>query len=76
MEDIQGSFKYNESSAALKHHTLNIYTIVADTSRATDYTEVGLHITGGISDFNNRLHKEVAREGESVFYENEIFFYL
>jgi hypothetical protein len=75
MDGVQGSFKYTNDSDTLRNSTLNIYTIVTDTSRNSNYTEVGLHITGGASDFHNRLHKEVASEGESVFYENEIFFY-
>lgn len=74
-EGVQGSFNYSNNSNALIGHKLNIYTIVADTSRATNYTEVGLHIKGGVSNFHNRLHKEVGQEGESVFYENEIFFF-
>ena len=75
MEGVQGSFNYHNNSDTLRNKTLNIYTIVTDTSQNSNYTEVGLHITGGVSNFHNRLHKEVANDGESVFYENEIFFY-
>lgn len=74
-DGIQGSFKFTRDSIELNARTLNIYTIVTDTSRATNYTEVSIHIRGGASDFNHRLHKEVAREGESIFYETEIFFF-
>lgn len=74
-EGVQGSFGYSNGSNTLLGHKLNIYTIVTDTSRVTNYTEVGLHIKGGISNFYNRLHKQVGQEGESVLYENEIFFF-
>src|SRR5688572_4334549 len=70
--DVSGSFKYVNNSNTLRNFKLNIYTIITDTSDEHNYTEVGLHISGGVSNFYNRLHKEVATQGESVFYENEI----
>lgn len=76
LPDIQGSFKWTGDANELRNQVMNIYTIVTDTSRSTNYTEVALDIWGGFSSFHNRMHKEVAEEGESVFYENEIFFYI
>ena len=55
---------------------LNIKTVVTDIKGKPDDTSVDFTLTGGPDGkFNSTLSKTVAADGDSVFYEIEIFFF-
>ena len=78
LDEHEGSVKnlHLGSNASLKGKFLNIKTVVTDINGLPNETFLELGITGGpIGDFNSKLSKTVLNDGDSVFYEIEIFFF-
>jgi hypothetical protein len=73
--NISGSFKRTYLPAEVNGKTMDIFTVVTDTSLLSNYTEVAVDIRGGLSHFQFPMHKEVVNEGESVFYQTSIRFF-
>ena len=64
------------SNAGVKGKFLNIKTVVIDIAGLPNETFLELEITGGVNGkFSSSLSKTVLNDGDSVFYEIEIFFF-
>lgn len=55
---------------------LNVYTVVTDSIEEDEnFTEVKYDLTGGVGEVHTTLSKKVSQQGDSVFYELEVFFF-
>lgn len=77
-KDKIGSFQ-NEPiklNKELDGKILNVYTVVTDSAEEDEnFTEVKYDLVGGIGEVHTTLSKKVSQQGESVFYELEVFFF-
>jgi len=77
-KDKMGSFN-NEPiklNSELDGKTLNVYTVVTDSIEEDEnYTEVKYDLTGGVGEVHTTLSKKVSQQGDSVYYELEVFFF-
>lgn len=56
--------------------TLNVYTVITDSIEEDEnFTEVKYDLTGGVGEVHTTLSKKVSQQGDSVYYELEVFFF-
>ena len=78
LDEHEGSIKTLSlgTNASVKGKFLNIKTVVIDIKGLPNETSLDLNIMGGPGGkFNCKLSKTVLNDGDSVFYEIEIFFF-
>lgn len=77
-KDKVGSFSNEpiKMNKELNGRTLSVYTVVTDSIEEDEnHTEVKFSLTGGVGEVNATLSKKVSQQGDSVYYELEIFFF-
>lgn len=77
-KDKVGSFSNEpiKMNKELNGKTLNVYTVVTDSIEEDEnFTEVKYDLTGGVGEVHAKLSKKVSNQGDSVFYELEVFFF-
>jgi hypothetical protein len=77
-KDKVGSFTKEpiKTNAELNGKTLNVYTVVTDSIEEDEnHTEVKYDLTGGVGEVHTTLSKKVSQQGDSVYYEFEVFFF-
>ena len=77
-KDKVGSFSNEPISLnnELNGKTLNVFTVVSDSIEEDEnFTEVKYDLTGGVGEVHTTLSKKVSKQGDSVFYELEVFFF-
>ena len=77
-KDKMGSFSKEpiKPNSSLNGKTLNVYTVVTDSIEENEnFTEVKYSVEGGVGEIHTTLSKKVSQQGDSVYYELEVFFF-